>query len=104
MDGKKVTTHLEEWTDQEKVTAAEQVKVLTEHPGWEYVVEAMSLYERSRLTNLVASPKDSISEYAHLTGFVKGLRELEGVAAGIIQAGKEVEDRRRAQELGGVRA
>ncbi len=102
MDGKHVKAHLSEWSDQERIVAAHQVKALLEHPGWEYVWEAVRLYERAHIAAQIASPKENVSEYAHAAGHIKGLREIDGIAKGVVEAGVEAEKRLREQERTGA--
>lgn len=100
MDGKGIANHLSGWDDREKITAAEQVTQLLQHPGWEFVLASIKEYERTLIAGVVSSPQDSIEKYAHRSGQIKGLREVEQIAHGLVKAGKDVEDRHRAQEVG----
>ena len=98
MDGKALTIHLQAWDDREKVAAKEQVKTLLEHPGWEYLSEGIELYVSSLLKSHISSPQESIEKYAHTTGHMKGLREIESIAKGIVEAGEKAEKELRAAE------
>lgn len=99
MDGKSITRGLEGWSDQELLRAKEDVKQLLEHPGWLAVVRATEDYGHVlHKAHLSGNPTDSAAKYADAIGHMKGLRELEGIAKGIVTKGDQVEHVRRAME------
>lgn len=98
MDGVSITRGLEGWSDQELLRAKEDVKQLLEHPGWLAVLRAVEGYEHVLHKAHLTTVTDSAATYATAVGHMKGLRELEGIAKGVIDKGEQVEHIRRAQE------
>ena len=102
VERKPTTKHLSAWSEQEQLTAAEQVKSLLEHPGWEYVTEAARLRIELVQHQLLNVRSDSAADYADLAGQMKGLQELPALAQGIIEQGERTERARAAREHEGV--
>lgn len=84
------------WDDERIVQAARQVEDLMQHPGWQQLVEAIGTHERMlHLTRLDKQASDSAAEYAGDVGEMRGVRSLVPLAAGVVEAGHAVVQKRQ---------
>lgn len=76
------------WDDERSVHNARLVEDLLEHPGWEPLLESIELYERALNTMLLLGKADeNAAEAAKKLGEMKGLRELDPLARGVVAHG-----------------
>jgi hypothetical protein len=90
------------WSNSRAAFAAEQVAALTEHPGWEALLEAVNIrIGQIQLEMMMRRrPYSSAEEYADRIGQMKGLRQIEQIVAGVIEYGRTAEAAMRAEEEG----
>lgn len=100
------TTHLRDWNPAKSIHSAEELKGLMEHAGWPILLEALELREKDVRNDLLArEPTDSAAHYATTVGELRGLRQIESIAEGIVENGRKGEDRlRRDEEPAAVQA
>lgn len=85
----------------EQAEIGENVAALIEHPGFRPLIETMRLYHDSIVAlELVqrVKPRETTAEYAGITGFLRGLSEVEPIAQFLIDNGKNAEARQRLAE------
>lgn len=75
--------HLD-WNRERALEARHEVRELTQHPGWEFLTDALSRYETSLVDELLATdPTDEGAKYADLLGKINGVRSIPGIVEGI---------------------
>lgn len=88
------------WTDREAVEAARDVESLVDHPGYEHLLDAVVLRVEALHAELIdKKPSSSAAEYADIVGQLRGLRELHGLAEGVIRYGRKAEEALRQEEM-----
>lgn len=89
--------HLRGIDDSSAEAAGEQVKLLTEHPGWPILLDSLELYEQRLVKeHLFGRPADSQATYERLFGRLEALRTLPALAEGVIENGRDARNRRNA--------
>jgi hypothetical protein len=83
----------------EAVEAGKALEGLIGDPGIKAIFDGVASRQRE-LTRLLIQKQatDSGAEYAQITGHLKGLAEIEGIAASVVQRGKEAAPKLRAAE------
>lgn len=91
-----IGSHLSAWDHEKAIQAARDVEDLLQHPGFAAVLESAALYEHDLQSVLMNSkPSDNAAEYATKIGEMKGLRQLEPLARGVLAHGKVAAQRLR---------
>ena len=88
------------WGDNRAVEAKNAVAELIEHPGWEYLREALQMRESQLVNSLLSeSATDEGARYAELVGAINAIRTVPNVVEGILEYGSEAYERVNASEL-----
>lgn len=99
-DAPAIETPFEDWPYDKAALAKEQILSLMEHPGWEFLseaIEAQSAQINRALVNRT-KPAESPAEYEARLGEVRGLQMIYRLADGMILAGTEAERMEKAPD------
>jgi hypothetical protein len=86
----------------ERAQMGKQVAALLEHPGFSDLVEVLGVHaDGLQAARIYRKPNSEAAFYADLTGHLRGLREVELIARGVVEDGKDAErEQREAEERG----
>lgn len=94
-----LVTHLT-WPDGRAVEAKAAVSDLIEHPGWEFLTEALQMRESQLVTSLLSmSATDEGARYAEAVGEINSLRSVQNLVEGVLEYGFAAQERLEAEEL-----
>lgn len=94
------TMHLNGWSNTHAVQAKNAVAELVQHPGYEYLLEAIKLREETLVTALLSeSPSDEGARYAERIGELNAVRSFPSLAQGVIEYGQQAETELNDSEL-----
>ncbi len=86
-----LTAHLPSVENVEEAwDSAREVELLREHPGWDRFKESVDHKIASLQEQLVSSPKATPAEYERIIGEMRGLSQIDGLVAGLIQRGTQL--------------
>lgn len=89
------------WSLRRQVEAAENLERLLEHPGFKDLCEVLALHGEGVLAQIIfRKPDYEAASYADSIGHLRGLREIEPIARGVAENGKEAAAELRAKEEG----
>lgn len=91
------TNLLGKWDSNQLYTAAKDVAVLRDSPGWEVLQQLLSQREARLLDELVNGPILTEAKYASQTSMVSGIRQSRDAAASLIYAAHERERTEQAE-------
>lgn len=70
--------------------AADHVRELEKHPGWEFLEQLMNAHIDKATFQYTAGALRGIEAYAHGAGFIKGLRAVIDVRAAVLTTAAKV--------------
>ena len=91
------TNLLAKWDSQDLYTAAKDVALLVESPGWEHVRRLLSERETRLLEQLIHGAILEQAVYASKTGMVSGIRQSVDAAESLLFAARERERQEQAE-------
>ncbi len=68
--------HLEELESEQVARLREEIAGLTDHPGWDSLLECVRLAEERALNWILNGATLDHAQYARAMGYVKGLRQI----------------------------
>lgn len=81
------TVHLPAADEQEAFEAAQQVELLTEMPGWDFLMEAVKSKVEHLRTQLTNGVKGTPADYERIIGEMRGVESIEAIANGLLKRG-----------------
>ena len=90
--------HLYEWSRDEIANAGDDVAALLDSPGWAALMRSLEDRLRFEQKLLMGSAPQEDARNQRTFGQWAGLRQVRGLAEGIVRAGKEAQARMRGAE------